>query len=124
MNVVFERSDEFPQRSLTFTSSASDARLVLEAGRDTGREVESYTARLAVAGLHADTGVYIYGDDGLPAYFAALAQDWRGWSGSRGWSSLEGQFSLDSEHEVSEPSGWSRGSLPIRPSLAGRQRSF
>lgn len=99
MNVVFERREEYPQRNLTVTSSASDARLVLEAGRDTGREVESYTARLAVAGLHADSGVDTYGDDGLPAYFAALAQDWRGWSGSREWWSLEGQFSLDSEHD-------------------------
>lgn len=99
VNVVFERGDEYPQRSLTVTSSASDARLFLEAGRDTGRGVESYAVRLAVAGLNADTGVYTLGDDGLPAYFAALAQDWRGWSGSRGWSSLEGQFSLDSEHD-------------------------
>jgi hypothetical protein len=99
VKVLLERRDEYPQRTLRFASSDSDACLVLESARGTGREVESYTVRVAVAGLRAETAVRTYGDDGLPAYFAALAQDWRGWSGSRGWWSLEGQFSLDSEHD-------------------------
>ena len=38
-------------------------------------------------------------DDGLAKFFTGLANDWKGWDGSREWSSLEGEFQLECEHD-------------------------
>lgn len=98
VNFQVERLDDYPHRRLTIKSSRDGASLVLE-GTSEGREVGAYTAHLETAGLHAVTGVYMYGTDGLPDFFAELAGDWRGWQGQHGWSSLEGELSLDVEHD-------------------------
>lgn len=63
------------------------------------REVATYDATLTVAGMHATTAVYTYGDDGLPAFCRGLADSWRGWEGTRQWNSLEGQLNLDAESD-------------------------
>ncbi|MFN2556429.1 MAG: DUF6228 family protein [Nitriliruptorales bacterium] len=63
------------------------------------REVSTYDATLTVAGMHATTAVYTYGDDGLPDFFRALAESWRGWEGKREWNSLEGQLNFDAESD-------------------------
>lgn len=108
LNATFESRDEYPHRILPLQSSASGARLELEGGLDTGREVASYTARRTGAGMSAAATVYVYGDDGLPTYFEDLAEQWRGWAGARSWSSLEGQLSRTPSTTDSEPSGWLR----------------
>lgn len=60
---------------------------------------------------------YAGGFSGLAAYFADLAANWRGWSGSRVYESIEGDFRIQANHdghvnldvllwESSLPGGW------------------
>jgi hypothetical protein len=37
--------------------------------------------------------------DGLDAFLAELADDWRGWQGVRGWQTLEDDLSIEATHE-------------------------
>jgi hypothetical protein len=47
--------------------------------------------------------------DRLPALFAELARDWRGFDGAKSWSSLEGEFShLTAQRQRSSVPGQSQ----------------
>lgn len=55
----------------------------------------SYRAELSVLDLKAVARVYqLGGGDELDAFFGALAEEWRGWSGERHWTSLEQDLRL------------------------------
>ena len=62
---------------------------------------EFYRVTLRENDFEASIRVYAFdpADNGLPKFFAGLAQDWKGWDGSRNWSSLEGEFELICEHD-------------------------
>jgi len=59
-------------------------------------------ADLVDGGLSATKRVYAHYASGwrdLAAFFAGLATDWRGWSGSREWASLESDLKIAARHE-------------------------
>ncbi len=59
-------------------------------------------AVLSVDGLSATKRVYLHPASGwreLEEFFAGLAADWRGWSGTREWTSLESDLSIEARHE-------------------------
>jgi hypothetical protein len=62
-------------------------------------------------------GAYSGGFDNLAAYFAGLADDWRGWEGERVYESMEHDLRFVAEHDgharlrirlwqSSDPNGW------------------
>jgi hypothetical protein len=59
-------------------------------------------ADLVDDGLAATKRVYAHYASGwrdLAAFFAGLATDWRGWSGTREWASLESDLKIEARHE-------------------------
>jgi hypothetical protein len=65
-------------------------------------ELWSFDARLVTGGLTAHTRVHLTDaalEENLPAFFAALASEWRGWPGVRTWASYEGGLSLSCAHD-------------------------
>ncbi|OLF16540.1 hypothetical protein BU204_16895 [Actinophytocola xanthii] len=40
----------------------------------------------------------IRGDDGIRAFFAGLARDWRGWRGVRKWDTIEHDLAIKARH--------------------------
>jgi hypothetical protein len=53
-------------------------------------------------GLSATKRVYAHYASGwreLEEFFAGLAADWRGWSGTREWTSLESNLKIGARHE-------------------------
>ncbi|VXC37554.1 conserved hypothetical protein [Nocardioides sp. AX2bis] len=59
-------------------------------------------AVLSVDGLSATKRVYLHPASGwseLEEFFAGLALDWRGWSGTREWTSLESDLSIEARYE-------------------------
>ena len=60
-----------------------------------------YFACIRASGFETGAEVYAFDpkNEGLPKFFAELANDWRGWDGVRHWSSLEGEFEIDCEHD-------------------------
>ena len=59
-------------------------------------------ADLSVDGLSATKRVYAHAASGwreLADFFAGLAADWRGWSGTREWTSLESDLKIEARHE-------------------------
>ncbi len=59
-------------------------------------------ANLVDDGLTATKRVYAHYASGwgdLAAFLAALATDWRGWSGIREWASLESDLRIEARHE-------------------------
>jgi hypothetical protein len=60
-------------------------------------------ARLRVPSLESSALVYLSDSPpqatALPAFFAALAADWRGWSGSREWAAFAGGLTLACTHD-------------------------
>ena len=70
-------------------------------------------AGLADDGLSAAKRVYAHyglGWRDLAAFFAGLAADWRGWSGTREWASLEADLRIEARHEY--------GKLQLRVTLS------
>ena len=53
---------------------------------------------------------YVHDANDLIAFFAAIAQDWRGWTGERKWASLESDFLISATSDV-------RGHFFLRVSL-------
>ncbi|MFF4590889.1 DUF6228 family protein [Streptomyces sp. NPDC001388] len=47
---------------------------------------------------HVETSVQTWAGDGLAAFFASLAEDFRGWAGARTWHSLCYDLTLAAEH--------------------------
>jgi uncharacterized protein DUF6228 len=75
-------------------------RLVAEDAR--GHAPDYVLAELRSGGLSATRRVfhgYTTGFQDLASFFAALAEDWRGWDGVRTWESLEGDLRIDARHE-------------------------
>jgi hypothetical protein len=59
-------------------------------------------ADLAVDGLRATTRVYAHYASWwreLVDFFAGLAADWRGWSGTREWASLGSELTIQARHQ-------------------------
>ena len=59
-------------------------------------------ADLSVDGMSATKKVYSHYASGwreLADFFAGLAADWRGWSGTREWTSLESDLKIEARHE-------------------------
>lgn len=58
--------------------------------------------QLSAEGLSATQRVYSHYASGwrnLAAFFAELAADWRGWSGTREWASVESDLKIAARHE-------------------------
>ncbi len=62
---------------------------------------ESYRVTLRENEFEVSARVYAFDplDNGLSKFFAELAQEWKGWDGSKTWTSLEGEFELKCEHD-------------------------
>lgn len=73
---------------------------VVSIGRPTGRSDGFYyvPVRIEADGLSCFRGVLTYGDDGISAFFGGLAQDWRGWAGTRHWNAIEQGLTIDASH--------------------------
>jgi hypothetical protein len=69
-------------------------------------------ARVRVPSLDASALVHLHSsqDAGLPEFFAALAADWKGWTGAREWQTLEGGLTLSCTHD-------GRGTISMGPEL-------
>jgi hypothetical protein len=80
--------------------SASDhLRLSAEPGDPA---LDYLVADLSIEGLSATKRVYAHYASGwreLADFFAGLATDWRGWSGTREWTSLESELEIEARHE-------------------------
>ncbi len=58
-------------------------------------ELEEFFVRYRAENIDASTRVYAYlHGPSLPNFFHELAENWKGWTGSKDWSSLEGELSL------------------------------
>ncbi|WP_218018471.1 DUF6228 family protein [Nocardia amikacinitolerans] len=55
--------------------------------------------------MSIETSVRTLRGDGLGAFLASLAEDFRGWDGARTWRSLERDLTLSAEHH---PGGYVR----------------
>ena len=58
-----------------------------------------WIAALRCGPMEASLRFYEMSLGGLTGYFAALAADWRGWTGERRWTSLEGDLTLVATHD-------------------------
>lgn len=56
------------------------------------------SVRIEADGLSCSRGALMYGDDGISAFFGGLAQDWRGWDGTRHWNTIEQELTIDASH--------------------------
>ena len=54
-----------------------------------------YVADVRDSGLEAQIKVVTLGDDDLPGFLRGLADDFRGWPGTRHWRSLEDQLRIE-----------------------------
>ena len=84
--------DQGPLRdgeSFEIRSSERGARLLLRRYRD------GLIAEFDSPGLSSATQVYMLGGcDHLDRFWRDLAENWRGWEGTRSWQSLEGDLEL------------------------------
>jgi hypothetical protein len=73
---------------------------VISIGRPTGGPDGFYLVpvRIEAAGLSCSQGAMTYGDDGIRAFFAELARDWRGWRGTRQWHTIEHDLAIEATH--------------------------
>lgn len=84
-------NDQDPRRAETFEvrSSEGGARLLLRRYRD------GLIAEFDAPGLSSATRVYLLGGcDQLDRFWRDLAENWRGWEGTRSWQALEGDLEL------------------------------
>ncbi len=54
--------------------------------------------KLVARGLTCSRRAVTYDDDGIRAFFAAMAANWRGWAGTRAWNTLEQDLALEATH--------------------------
>jgi uncharacterized protein DUF6228 len=91
-------------------------------------ELWAVNAVLALAGVHAEARVWLSDLDApLNAFFHDLADNWRGWKGTKEWATYEGGLRLSCTsdrlghiavsvdlHERSGPDGWFvQGDVPL-----------
>jgi hypothetical protein len=63
--------------------------------RNESGEIEHFTVTLDSPSLQASTRVWAYTDAKLLArMFREMADEWRGWTGTKEWASVEGEFSV------------------------------
>jgi hypothetical protein len=96
--------------------SASDHLRISAEPDDPARDY--LVADLLVDGLSATERVYshyAYGWRELADFFAGLAADLRGWSGTREWTSLESDLKIEARHEY----GHVHLDVTLRNALAG-----
>jgi hypothetical protein len=53
---------------------------------------------IRAGGLAYDESVLSAGGDGLAAFLAGLAADWRGWDGPRTWDAIEHGMTIEATH--------------------------
>lgn len=61
----------------------------------------SFEVRLGASGLTANRTVFVYNWSGLAAFFAKLADAWRGWTGVKEWESPEHDLRIEATFESS-----------------------
>lgn len=76
-----------------FVASENGRRLVLDGPAPN----DGYTATLEIESGQVTCAVHEYGN-GLPGYFADLADSWRGWTGPKTYRSLESELELSAVH--------------------------
>jgi Family of unknown function (DUF6228) len=59
----------------------------------------TYQIQVQAPGLLATVEITSLHGDAIPAFLHDLAEDFRGWPGSRNWRSLEDQFRLEATHD-------------------------
>jgi hypothetical protein len=77
-------------------------RLVRQGAARRSNQSDHVVVTLVDGGLEARAEVYVppeRGLEGLVGLFAAMADQWRGWSGEKQWGSLEGELSLTCSHD-------------------------
>jgi Family of unknown function (DUF6228) len=79
-------------------SSSGKRELVFSDAQWAREELGGYSAGVQTEAMTASTLVYAYGPTPL-ALFEVIANEWRGWHGSKEWSSLEGELSLSATHD-------------------------
>ena len=63
--------------------------------RTDDRDVPGYfSVEVGDSDAHARLRVYAYAPEHLAAFFANMAEEWRGWVGEKVWESLEGEMVL------------------------------
>lgn len=68
---------------------------IYRAERSPGGSLDYFTVEVADPTIRAAVRVYAYGaDGGLLELFAAMAREWKGWSGAKKWATVESDFSL------------------------------
>lgn len=58
----------------------------------------TFAVEIRASGLSCDEAVASLGGDGLDSFFASLAEDWKGWDGTRTWHALEQGMSIEATH--------------------------
>jgi hypothetical protein len=76
-----------------------DERFILVAPEGSQRPLSVFDATLVGPRLDATLDIYVDQPGDLPAFFAGLAGDWRGWDGVRRWESLERDLRLACRHD-------------------------
>jgi hypothetical protein len=60
--------------------------------------VDTVPITLEANGLTCSHSAVTYGNDGIPAFFAGMAADWRGWAGARVLRTLEEDLEITATH--------------------------
>jgi hypothetical protein len=103
--------------------------LLLTTDDSVGGAPEFLVAELHLGGLSASARVvnnYATGFEDLADFLQQLADDWRGWEGTRRWQSLEGDLEIEARHQYGHVqlritmrqfvAGWTAtGDLTIEP---------
>ena len=61
----------------------------------------SLTVSIRAGGLTYDESALSAHGDGLDTFLASLAEDWRGWDGTRTWDALEHGMTIEATHHGS-----------------------
>lgn len=66
--------------------------------REPSGEITGVTVTVDMESLRARREVYLYGFTDLTGFFAGLAENWRGWNGTRNYESIEHDLLLEATH--------------------------
>ena len=72
------------ENTFTIKSTNGNAQLELKP-----HDKDSFVAYLQDVTLNASAGIYHFGGDYIDVYFKELADNWKGWTGTKQWESLE-----------------------------------
>ena len=60
--------------------------------------IHTVPIKLMASGMTCSHRAVTYDDDGIRAFFAAMAADWRGWAGTRACATLEEDLAIAATH--------------------------